>query len=101
MASHPRAPRSRGDRRGRRFRPSLLPLENRVVPALTFPGIGGITFDASGDVFVSYDSTTGLFGPATVRRRGRCHSVGPERLPAARKRQHLHDHGRIRRFPAP
>jgi hypothetical protein len=29
-----------------------------VVPSLTFPGIAGITFDPSGDVFVSYDSTT-------------------------------------------
>ncbi len=58
MASHPRAPRSRGDRRGRQLRPSVLPLEDRVVPVLTFPGIGGITFDATGDVFVSYNNTT-------------------------------------------
>ena len=59
MASHPRTPRPRGDRRGRQLRPCLLRLEQRVVPSLTFPGIAGITFDTSGDVFVSYDSTTG------------------------------------------
>ena len=58
MASHPRTPGPRGDRRGRRLRPCLLPLEPRVVPSLTFPGIAGITFDTSGDVFVSYNSTT-------------------------------------------
>jgi hypothetical protein len=33
-----------------------------VVPSLTFPGIAGITFDTSGDVFVSYDSTTQTSG---------------------------------------
>jgi hypothetical protein len=37
-------------------------LEPRAVPSLTFPGIAGITFDASGDVFVSYDSTTSSSG---------------------------------------
>ena len=57
MASHPRMPGPRGDRRGRRLRPCLVPLEQRVVPTM-FPGIAGITFDTSGDVFVSYDSTT-------------------------------------------
>jgi hypothetical protein len=36
----------------------VLQLEDRVAPALAFPGISGITFDTSGDVFVSYDSTT-------------------------------------------
>ena len=29
----------------------------RVVLSLQFPGIAGITFDTSGDVFVSYNST--------------------------------------------
>ena len=58
MASHPRTPRPRGDRRGRQLRPCVLPLEPRVVPSLTFPGIAGITFDTSGDIFVSYNSTT-------------------------------------------
>src|SRR5262249_46689154 len=38
--------------------PLLTPLEPRVVPALTFPGIAGIASDASGDMFVSYDSST-------------------------------------------
>ncbi len=33
-----------------------------MVLALTFPGIGGITFDATGDVFVSYDNTTNSSG---------------------------------------
>ena len=58
MASPPRTSRPRGDRRGRQLRPCLLQLEERAVPSLTFPGIAGITFDTSGDVFVSYDSTT-------------------------------------------
>src|SRR5271157_3496104 len=52
MASHTPTPRARGDRRGRRLRPCLLELEQRVV--LSIPGITGITFDTSGDVFVSY-----------------------------------------------
>jgi len=55
MASHTPTPRPRGDRRGRQLRPHLLQLEQRVV--LSFPGIAGITFDTTGDVFVSYDST--------------------------------------------
>jgi hypothetical protein len=38
--------------------PFLVQLEERVVPSLTFPGINGVAFDTSGDVFVSYDSTT-------------------------------------------
>jgi Bacterial Ig-like domain (group 3) len=62
MTSHPRASGPRGDRRGRQLRPSLQPFEQRVVPSLAFPGIAGITFDASGDVFVSYDSTTRTSG---------------------------------------
>ncbi len=57
MASCPRTPIRRGGRRGRRLRPSLLSLEPRVVPT-TFPGLAGITFDTSGDIFVSYNSTT-------------------------------------------
>src|SRR4051812_13058693 len=52
-----RTPDPRCDRRGRRFRPSLSGLEERVVPSLYFQGATGITFDASGDVFVSYDSS--------------------------------------------
>jgi len=62
MASHPRTPRACGDRRGRQLRPRLLQLEQRTVPSLTFPGIAGITFDTSGDVFVSYNSTTAFSG---------------------------------------
>ena len=58
MASHPRTPGPRGDRRGRQLRPCLQQFEQRVVLSLTFPGIAGITFDTSGDIFVSYDSTT-------------------------------------------
>jgi MBG domain-containing protein len=58
MPSHSGAPRRRGERRHRQFRPSFLPLEQRAVPALTFPGIDGIAFDSVGDVFVSYDSST-------------------------------------------
>jgi hypothetical protein len=56
MVSHPRAPRPRADRRGRRLRPCLLRLEERVVPSLN--GMAGIAFDTSGDLFISYDSTT-------------------------------------------
>jgi hypothetical protein len=37
-----------------------LPLERRIVPA--FPGVAGIALDTSGDVFVSYDSTTAFSG---------------------------------------
>jgi hypothetical protein len=62
MASNERNLRPRGDRRRRQLRPGVQPLEPRVVLALTFPGIGGITFDTSGDVFVSYDSTTRTSG---------------------------------------
>ncbi len=52
MASHAPTLRLRADRRGRQLRPCLLELEQRVV--LSFPGIAGIAFDTSGDVFVSY-----------------------------------------------
>ena len=47
----------RVDRNRRRFRPSLSGLEQRIVPSLYFQGSTGITFDTSGDVFVSYDSS--------------------------------------------
>ena len=47
----------RVDRNRRRFRPSLSGLEERIVPSLYFQGATGITFDSSGDVFVSYDSS--------------------------------------------
>jgi hypothetical protein len=40
------------------LRPYLTELEQRVVLSYSFPEISGITFDTSGDVFVSYDSTT-------------------------------------------
>ncbi len=56
MASHPRTPRH--DRRGPQLRPCLLPLEPRLVLSLTFPELAGIAFDTSGDIFVSYNSTT-------------------------------------------
>ena len=62
MASRERTPRPCNNRRRRPLRPSVLPLEPRVVPAVTFPGIAGITFDTSGDVFVSYNSTTRTSG---------------------------------------
>ena len=58
----PRRPGEPGPHRGRHrhnLRPCLLPLEHRVVMSLTFPGIAGVTFDTSGDVFVSYDSRGG------------------------------------------
>ena len=62
MSSYPGARRSLRDRRVRPLRPLLMPLEQRVVPSLTFPGIAGIAFDSSGDVFVSYNSTTEFSG---------------------------------------
>jgi MBG domain len=58
MPSHPDVSRPRGHRRRRRLLPSLVRLEERLAPALTFPGIQGITFDASGDLFISYDSSS-------------------------------------------
>ena len=54
----PRAREPRGDRRGRQLRPCLSGLEDRVVLALTFPGIAGTTFGTSDLFYVSYDSTT-------------------------------------------
>jgi hypothetical protein len=44
------APRRRRDRRDRELRPCLIGLEQRVVPS------SGITFDSSGDIYVSYAS---------------------------------------------
>ncbi len=72
MVLHPRIPRPRGDRRGRQLRPCLLRLEQRLVPSLTFPGIAGITFDTSGDVFVSWNSSgsTQQQSVAEVNSRG-------------------------------
>jgi MBG domain len=58
MNSHPGMLGPRGRRRAKRLRPCLLPLEQRLVPAMTFPGIAGIAFNTAGDeLFVSYDST--------------------------------------------
>jgi hypothetical protein len=54
MPSHPRSLGPRAARLARRVRPCLIQLEPRVVPSV--PGIAGITLDATGDVFVSYDS---------------------------------------------
>jgi hypothetical protein len=62
MPSHSSTPGPRGDRHRRQLRPCLLPLEPRLVPSLTFPGISGIAFDTSGDIFVSYDSATEYSG---------------------------------------
>ena len=62
MASHPRTPRASWPPRPAASSVPRCTLEPRVVPSLTFPGIAGITFDTSGDVFVSYDSTTGSSG---------------------------------------
>ena len=50
--------RRNGHRRCHRLSPRMMELEQRAVPALAFPGLAGITFDASGDIFVSYDSST-------------------------------------------
>jgi hypothetical protein len=58
MTAHPGPRRSRAHRRSRQLRPSFLNLEERSVPAITFPGIAGIAFDSVGDVFVSYNSST-------------------------------------------
>jgi hypothetical protein len=58
MPSHAGAAGPRGRGRGRRLRPCLLPLERRALLSVTFPDIAGVTFDASGDVFVSYDSAS-------------------------------------------
>ena len=55
MPLHQGTPAPRRNRRVRHLRPCLLPLEQRVVPS--FAGITGVTFDSSGDIFVSYNST--------------------------------------------
>ena len=57
MGSRSSRASQRGRRRGRQLRPVLFGLEERVVPALTFPGLAGVAFDSSGDLFVSYNST--------------------------------------------
>jgi hypothetical protein len=62
MHSNPSRRRQRAGHSRRRFLPGLLELEPVVVPSLAFPGIAGIAFDAVGDVFVSYDSTTRFSG---------------------------------------
>jgi hypothetical protein len=54
MPSHARRPRAQ--RRVRQLRPCLFALEERVVPSV--PGATGIALDASGNVFVSYNSTS-------------------------------------------
>jgi Bacterial Ig-like domain (group 3) len=52
---------TRGPRRNRRARwtpPSVLELEPRVVlNSQAIPGLGGVTLDTAGDIFVSYNST--------------------------------------------
>ncbi len=58
MASGLRHGEPRDARRGRRFCPGLTEFEKRLVLSYQFPGIGGIAFDPSGDVFVSYNSTS-------------------------------------------
>ena len=64
----------RADRRGRRLRPNLLWLEERVVPSLA--GITGIAFDTadtsdtSADLFISYDSSSQQQSIAEVTSSG-------------------------------
>ncbi len=62
MSSHAGRRTSRQGRKARYFRPLMVGLEHRVVLALTFPGIAGVAFDSSGDVFISYNSTSGFSG---------------------------------------
>ena len=62
MPSHRATHKPRGDRRRRQLLPSLVQLEERLVPALTLPGIEGVTYDSSGDLFISYDSSTAFSG---------------------------------------
>ena len=70
MASHPRTPRPRGDRRGRRLRPCLLQLEQRVVPP-------DVSRDRRHHVrhvrrrLRQLRQHHRILGPAAVRRRGR------------------------------
>jgi len=58
MNRRPRTIRPRPAGRLRELRPSVSPLEERIVPTY-FPGIAGIAMDPSGDVFISYDSSSG------------------------------------------
>ena len=60
MPSHRATHKPRGDRRRRQLLPSLVQLEERLVMAL--PGIQGVAYDSSGDIFVSYDSSTAFSG---------------------------------------
>jgi hypothetical protein len=62
MPTHSSTQSLRRGRHGRQLRPCLVHLEPRVVPSLTFPRIAGVTFDTSGDIFVSYDSTSEYSG---------------------------------------
>jgi hypothetical protein len=63
MPSHRGTPKPRGNRRRRQILPSLVQLEERVVPTtLTLPGIEGVTYDSSGDLYISYDSSTEFSG---------------------------------------
>ncbi len=56
MPSHRAKRKPRGERR-RQLLPSVVQLEERVVLTLTLPGIEGVTYDASGDLYISWDST--------------------------------------------
>ncbi len=58
MPSHRAKPKPRGNRRRRQILPSLVQLEERVVLTLAFPGIEGVTYNSSGDLYISYDSST-------------------------------------------
>ncbi len=62
MPSHRATHKPRGDRRRRQLLPTLVQLEVRLVPTLTLPGIEGVAYDSSGDIFVSYDSSTAYSG---------------------------------------
>ncbi len=62
MPSRSSTPSARRGRHRRQLCPCVVHLEPRVVPSLTFPGIAGITFDTSGDIFVRYDSTNEYSG---------------------------------------
>ena len=59
MSSRAGAPGPRRNRRARWTRPCVLELEPRVVlsQSQAIPGLGGVTVDTAGDVFVSYNST--------------------------------------------
>jgi Bacterial Ig-like domain (group 3) len=59
MSSRAGAPGPWRDRRARWTRPCVLELEPRVVLSASesIPGLAGVTLDAAGDIFVSYNST--------------------------------------------